>query len=306
MVALESLLSVSSFEDGETFASRNAMEHTKRLILLAALLAGTASHASAQDVGEPAVAPVSAGVPIQRTQRELVLPEGYVRADLGLTFGDANGNARNGEFFAHDLGGGISLIENLEFGISLNREWFWPRYGGGVLPLFWDGNHVHFLALPIYARYQFLTTEHVAIAGDVEMYLRTHSHGPTRHAFRASLPIRFRFNSFMIDTGVTFEVETNDAQANIYLPAVFTFNPTEALHFRVSTGFSALDMDKDFLAMPLFFGGGYSLTISDILADINLDFGFPYLVHSDFGGGDHSSPDIWMVKLSVAAYIDVL
>ena len=65
-------------------------------------------------------------------------------------------------------------------------------------------------------------------------------------------------------------------------------------------------MDGDQMFMPLFFGGGYSLTVADILADINLEFGFPNLVHSAPGGGDHGSPDTWMVKLSLAAYIDVL
>jgi hypothetical protein len=291
------------------------MNHTRTLTQLAAVLTATLAtlasltgQARAQSYADEPVAVTDpgAGVPVTRTHRELVLPEGYVRGDLALSFGDQNGNFRGGEFFAHDLGGGISIIENLEFGISLNREWFWPRVGGGVLPLFWDGSHVHFQALPIYARYQFLTTEHVAIAGDIEMYLRTHAHGPTRHGFRASLPVRLRFDRFMIDTGFTFEAQTNDAQANLYVPAIFTINPTEALHIRASTGFGVLDMDGDAVFMPLFFGGGYSLAIGDILADINLDFGFPTLVHSAPAGGDHSTPQNWMVKLSVAAYIEVL
>ncbi|MCA9577772.1 MAG: hypothetical protein R3B40_03755 [Polyangiales bacterium] len=284
------------------------MKRTHALPLLTVALLTLAGRAEAQVYAPAEEAPPTSAsaMPTQRTQRELVLPEGYVRGDLALSFGDQNGNAPNGEFFAHDLGGGISLVENLEFGISLNREWFWPRVGGGVLPLFWDGDHVHFIALPIYARYQFLTTEHVAIAADVEMYIRTHEHGPKRHAFRASLPVRLRFGGFMFDTGVTFEVQANDAQANLFLPALFTFNPTEALHFRLSTGFGVLDMDGDQMFMPLFFGGGYSLTVADILADINLEFGFPNLVHSAPGGGDHGSPDTWMVKLSLAAYIDVL
>ena len=282
------------------------MKYTITLTLFASLLASAAGTARAQDVAPINAPPANEAIPLQRTQRELVLPNGYVRGDLALSFGDRFRNAPGGEFFAHDLGGGLSLVENLEFGISLNREWFWPRIGGGVLPLFWDGDHVHFQGLPIYARYQFLTTEHVAIAGDIEMFLETHSHHRARrHAFRASLPVRLRFGAFMFDTGFTFEAQTNDAQANFYMPAIFTINPTEALHFRLSTGFGVYDMDKNQVFMPLYFGGGYSLYISNILADINLDFGFPYMVHSAPSGGDHTTHENWMVKLSVAAYFDV-
>lgn len=287
------------------------MEHMKKVLVVTTLLVGLASgRAQAQDAIEPAEAP-GAGVPTQRTQRELVLPEGYVRGDLALSFGDANGNG-DPDFFAHDLGGGISFVENLELGVSLNREWFWPRVGGGLVPIFWDGDRAHFYRIPLYARYQFLTSEHVAIAADVEMNFATHRFANTRrHAFRASLPVRLRFSSFMIDTGFTFEALSNDAQANLYLPAVFTVNATEALFFRLSTGLGILDMRSEGVHMPLFFGGGYSLNFSEILADINLDFGFPYLAHNDDffvpgPGGDRSSPDIWMVKFSLAVYIDVL
>lgn len=293
------------------------MEHMKKVMLLTAMVAAlSGARARAQDA-ETVEVP-SAGVPIQRTQRELVLPEGYVRGDLALAFGDNDGldfSPQNG-FFAHDLGGGLSIVPNLEFGVSLNREWFWPRVGGGLVPIYWDGDRAHFWRIPIYARYQFVTSEHVAIAADVEMNLATHGYSNARrHAFRASLPVRLRFGSFMFDTGFTFEAETrgpaNHGQANIYFPAVFTLSATEALFFRLATGIGISDMRSRGVHMPLFFGGGYSLTISDILADINLDFGFPYLAHNDDffvpgPGGDSTSPDIWMVKISFAAYLDLL
>jgi len=104
--------------------------------------------------------------------------------------------------------------------------------------------------------------------------------------------VRLRFGSFMIDTGFTLEAETNDGQANLYLPAVFTLSATEALFFRIATGLAIWDMRAAGVHMPLFFGGGYSLAISDILADINLDFGFPYLAHNDVfrgPGGDRTA-----------------
>ncbi len=289
------------------------MEHMNKVLVLTAVLAiFTGARAQAQDAA-PVEAP-SAGVPIQRTQRELVLPEGYVRGDLALAFGDTFDLSPESGFFAHDFGGGLSIVENLEFGVSLNREWFWPRVGGGLIPIYWDGDRAHFWRIPIYARYQFVTSEHVAIAADVEMNLATHGYSNSRrHAFRASLPVRLRFGSFMFDTGFTFEAETkgpaNRGQANMYFPAVFTLNATEALFFRLATGVGIWDMRSEGVHMPLFFGGGYTLTVADTVADINLDFGFPYLAHNDAfrgPGGDSSSPDIWMVKISFAAYLDLL
>jgi len=60
------------------------MEHKRKVLALAAVLVGlSGARAQAQDAAEVP----SAGVPVQRTQRELVLPEGYVRGDLALSFG---------------------------------------------------------------------------------------------------------------------------------------------------------------------------------------------------------------------------
>jgi hypothetical protein len=278
---------------------------TATLALISSFLLPGAFTAPVQ--AQQVVASPGAQLPVSRTQRELVEPEGYVRIDLGLTFGDGNGRANDGIFFAHDLGGGVGLVENFEVGVSLNREWFWPRVGGGLVPILYDGDHVHFHRIPIYARYQFVTSDHVAIAGDLEFNLATHAHGRHRHQMRASLPVRLRGGSVMFDTGFTFELETNDAQANFYTPAVFAFNATEALFFRVATGFGVTDMRKEGFFMPLFFGGGYTFPVSTALVDVSGDFGFPFLAHHGErygpGANDRTSADFWMFKVTVAVHL---
>lgn len=250
-------------------------------------------------------------MPINNSQRELVLPRGFVRADLGLTLGDWAFGGRSDIYFWHDLGLSVGLFDGFEVGLTANRPGFRPRVAAGALTLGSDGDDFHYGRLVLYGRYQFIRSDHVLIAADLEFGFPTGSNrqGVARggdFGMRAWVPIRIRMENIALDLGATIEFVTDPGQANFYVPFIMTLNLAERFYLRGGVSFEIYDLfdtDDDFALLHFFFGGGYTADIEGHPVDIGGEFGFPAMVISR--SSDRTEGGVWYFRVNAALHYDL-
>ena len=159
------------------------------LVLLSAFtLTLTASAASAQTDSDT--------YPARFTQRPITLPAMTLKADLA--FHAVHQPDPIDSLFALNLGAAFGIIDDLEVGISGDRQGLTNLPGNGLVPLLVSPDF-EFRDIYLYGRYRFVNTESFEMGVELGLNIPTN----TDFGIFVAVPFRARFSeAFSLDGGL--------------------------------------------------------------------------------------------------------
>ena len=276
--------------------------------------------ASEEEVEEKETPRTSYGYPIRWARRPLVLNEGMVRADGRVYVG---GTLSPGILSSIDIGGALSPAENLEIGISSQRIGTVPATAGNGLLTVIMSPSGRYGDIPVYARYQFLENDVLAVGIDVIFTL------PANTDFRltANVPLRIFeiLGIFTMDMNTGFSLVAGDSYSPFTSdPSSVTFdfdwggagtvNVTDNGFVQIGGGVSVVNLNggpgvKSVIELPFFLGGGYTYeSKQNLLVDFSLQTGFLPLMFGNQPQGlsNFEIGSTWFVAFGAQVYTEPL
>ena len=260
------------------------------------------------------------GYPIRWARRPLVLQEGMVRADGRIYVG---GTFQPGTLSSIDIGGALSPVEGLEIGISSQRIGTVPATAGNGLLTVIMSPKGRYGDIPVYARYQFLETDVLAVGVDLVLSL------PANTDFRltANVPLRIFeiLGIFTMDMNTGFTLVAGDSYAAYTSdPSNVTFdfdwggagtvNVTDHGFVQIGGGVSVVNLNggagvKTVVELPFFLGGGYTYeSKQNLLVDFFVQSGFLPLMlgHQPPPLSNFEVSSTWFVTFGAQVYTCLL
>ena len=270
---------------------------------------------------------------IRYANRNLTMPRGMMRGTFDTVVGRRTEEAQvNGQPFGPtstistmNFGVAISLAKDFELGFSRYRMGSFPGvsifptfgFGGEGLITFSMSPDAEFGDIPLYARFEALSTEHVKLAFDAVFRIPIR----TEFGFLGGIPLRFIIQErFSFDTGMEFTLDNNPRGPSVWslnIPFNFIANATDELFIKVHSGMNLFDLsqtlravtsglvDGPFYFIPLGLGAGYTVEARSTMMDIFASFRFPAF----YGFTTRESQlntETWQVTIGLNIYSPVL
>ncbi len=171
--------------------------------------------------------------------------------------------------------------------------------------------------IPLYARFEALSSEHVKLAFDAVFRIPSR----TEFGFLGGIPLRFIIQErFSFDTGFEFTIDTNPSGPSVWslnIPVTFVANATDQLFIKVNSGMNLFDLSQTirtvtsglvngpFYFIPLGLAVGYTVEARSTMMDVFAGFRFPAF----YGFTTRESQlnaETWQVTIGLNIYSPVL
>jgi hypothetical protein len=270
---------------------------------------------------------------IRYANRNLTMPRGMMRGTFDTVVGrrteEAQGNSQpfgpTGTISTMNFGVAISLAKDFELGFSRYRMGSFPGvsifptfgFGGEGLITFSMSPDVKFGDIPLYARFEALSTEHVKLAFDAVFRIPIR----TEFGFLGGVPLRFIIQErFSFDTGLEFTLDNNPRGPSVWslnIPFNFIANATDQLFIKVNSGMNLFDLSQTlrtvtsglvngpFYFIPLGLGAGYTVEARSTMMDIFASFRFP-VFYGFTARESQLNTETWQVTIGLNIYSPVL
>ncbi len=252
---------------------------------------------------------------IRYANRDLTMPRGMMRGTFDTVVGrrteEAQGMSQpfgpTGTISTMNFGVAISLAKDFELGFSRYRMGSFPGvsifptfgFGGEGLITFSMSPDAKFGDIPLYARFEALSSEHVKLAFDAVFRIPSR----TEFGFLGGIPLRFIIQErFSFDTGFEFTIDTNPQG-----PSVWSLNSGMNL-FDLSQTIRTLTsglVNGPFYFIPLGLAAGYTVEARSTMMDVFASFRFPAF----YGFTTRESrlnAETWQVTIGLNIYSPVL
>lgn len=246
----------------------------------------------------------ASAMPIRYGQRGLTMPKGFVRGSVNLNVAQS-GLPGADAVIGLGFGAGVSVLDNLELGLSAYRMGSTPA-GGGLIPLFLSPDF-DFGDIPLYARYRF-------VEGDTQIAIELVLNLPvlTDFGLEVNAPIRIGAgDSLAVDIapGVSIVDLGGNTVIGINVPVQFVINITDAFFLKLLLGVSVDDLTderggKVGILVPAGLGGGYTVEVADNPLDIFAIFRWPALLSIRDGNFD-ANADAYQILIGANMHFDV-
>jgi len=270
---------------------------------------------------------------IRYANRNLTMPRGMMRGTFDTVVGrrteEAQGMSQpfgpTGTISTMNFGVAISLAKDFELGFSRYRMGSFPGvsifptfgFGGEGLITFSMSPDAKFGDIPLYARFEALSSEHVKLAFDAVFRIPSR----TEFGFLGGIPLRFIIQErFSFDTGFEFTIDTNPSGPSVWslnIPVTFVANATDQLFIKVNSGMNLFDLSQTirtvtsglvngpFYFIPLGLAVGYTVEARSTMMDVFASFRFPAF----YGFTTRESQlnaETWQVTIGLNIYSPVL
>lgn len=287
------------------------MKHV--FVLASALLMSSAAYAQPEGQAQPPPDEEydmpSEGYPSNFTQRPITLPAMTIKADLGFAvvhFGEVIDS-----LVLMNLGGAFGILDDLEVGVSGDRQGLQRTSVNGLVPLVlapdFDIGDIY-----LYGRYRFLNTGTFQMGVEIGFNIPTF----TDFGFLVAAPFRLRLGEmFSLDGGIEFLTSLGDPDSLSNPDTTFAlrttiqprFAPVDFLYFGVDFGLASTFTNSKALTIALGFEAGYVIDLDTVKIDAYLNFSFPTLYGSfDTGPSGREGttvPEFWQLLIGARAFI---